>query len=174
LRRPACPHQWAARLSQAVDRVEAEPVKAQPLRSTPTEAEGEPQAVSASRHELFVIPRGWGDGFRASIRGHLLDLADPTSHGLAPNSDDLLVASIASDCAWFVRRFLRERALDDYVSVSAGWSASEDAPSLGDVDVTITVSKTAAPMRAILAAALETRLAARSRHAPLHFRVRAE
>jgi hypothetical protein len=36
-------------------------------------------AHSARGLPLFVIPCSRGGGFRASIRGHLLDLADPTT-----------------------------------------------------------------------------------------------
>ena len=59
------------------------------------------QAAPTSSDGLFVIPRGRGDGFQASIRGHILDLADPNSgHALAPTPDDLFIASIASGLAW--------------------------------------------------------------------------
>jgi hypothetical protein len=54
-------------------------------------------AAATSSNGLFVIPCGRGDGLQASIRGHILDLADPNSgHALAPTPDDLFVASIAS------------------------------------------------------------------------------
>lgn len=132
-------------------------------------------ASSGSRDALFVIPSGRGDGFRASIRGHLLELADPSSaHGIAPTPDDLLVASIASDCAWFARRFLRARGLPDYVSVSAEWRAREHPRSLASVAVTVTVHKAARPLSGALVTALEDRFAARSLRVPLPFRVRAE
>ena len=85
-----------------------------------------PQVRSAaSTHALFVIPRAHGDGFRASIRGHILELADPSSgHELAPTPDDLHVASIASELAWSAQRLLRAHGLPDHVSVSAEWQAS--------------------------------------------------
>ena len=107
-------------------------------------------AGSASPDALFVVPSGRGPGppgLRATIRGHLLELADPDSaHRLAPTPDDLLMASIASDFAWFTRRFLRARGIADYLSVSTTWRAHDDPPGLGDVDVTVAVSKAAAPM----------------------------
>jgi hypothetical protein len=135
-------------------------------------------AASASRDVLFVIPSGRGqglDGFRASIRGHLLELADPDSgHRLAPTPDDLLIASIASDFAWFTQRFLRARGIADYPTVSAGWLAHEDPRHLGDVEVTVALPKAAAPMTETLSAALESRFARSLRDALLNVRVRAE
>lgn len=134
-------------------------------------------AVSASRNALYVLASGRGrgfEGFRASIRGHLLELADPTSaHGLAPTPDDLLIASISSDFAWFARRFLRAQGIADYLSVSAAWRAYEDPPRLGDIDVTVTVSNADASMAEMLAAALERRFARRL-GLPLNVRVRPE
>lgn len=135
-------------------------------------------AVSATRDALFVIPSGRGrglEGFRASIRGHLFELAEPDSaHELAPTPDDLLIVSIASDFAWFTQRFLRARGIADYLSVSAKWPAHEDPPRLGDVDVTVAVSKAAAPMTEELVAALESRFARRLLGSLVNVRVRAE
>ena len=131
--------------------------------------------TSLSTH---VVPSGRGQGlkgFRASIRGHLLELADPDSaHGLAPTPEDLLIAPIASDFAWFARQFLRARGIADYLSVSATWRAHDDPPGLGDVEVTVAVSKAAAPMTETLAAALESRFARRLLSSLLTVRVRAE
>lgn len=131
--------------------------------------------TSLSTH---VVPSGRGqglEGFRASIRGHLLELADPDSaHGLAPTPEDLLIASIASDFAWFARQFLRARGVADYLSVSATWRAQDDPPGLGGVDVTVAVSKAAAPMTETLAAALESRVARGPLGSLLNVRVRAE
>ena len=125
------------------------------------------ETVSAWGYALFVIPSGRGDGFRASIHGHMLELADPDSgHGLAPTPDDLLTAAIASDVAWFARRFLRDHGLDDYVSVSARAPTSESLPGLGGIDVTVEVSTPAVAMGATLTAALERRFAAQSSGAP--------
>jgi len=81
---------------------------------------GDGQAAPTSSNGLFVIPRGRGDGFQASIRGHILDLADPNSgHALAPTPNDLFIASIASGLAWSARSFLRSHRLPDDVSVFA-------------------------------------------------------
>lgn len=126
--------------------------------------EGDDQETApASGHALFVIPTKRGDGFRASIRGHTLELADPDSgHGLAPTPKDLLIAALASDIAWFARRLLRDHGLDDYVSVSARAQSSESVSGLGGVAVTVEVSGHAAAMGATLAAALERRVAAQS------------
>jgi hypothetical protein len=61
----------------------------------------------AATHALFVVPNRRGDGFQASVRGHILDLIDPSSYALAPTADDLLVVSFASALAWSARSFLR-------------------------------------------------------------------
>jgi hypothetical protein len=120
------------------------------------------------KHELFVIPRGRGDGLRASIRGHILDLADPSSdHALAPTPDDLFVVSIASELARAARTFLRASGLPDDVSVAATWRTHEDLPSLADINLTVTVSRRAAAVSAALAAAFANRLAARSLPRPV-------
>jgi hypothetical protein len=120
------------------------------------------------KHELFVIPRGRGDGFRASIRGHILDLADPGSgHALAPTPDDLFVVSIASEIARSARRFLRASGLPDYVSVSATWRTNADLPSPADIDLTVTVSRRAEAVSAALAAAFADGFAARSLAEPV-------
>jgi len=69
-------------------------------------------AFAASNNALFVVPSGRGDGFRATKRGHVLELADPDSgHALAPTPDDLLIVSIAANFAWSAQRFLRARRL---------------------------------------------------------------
>ena len=80
----------------------------QPLRSLQNTDKGAFDAASTS-HALFIIPTRRGDGFNASIHGHMLELADPTDPRLAPSPDDLVVASFASDLAWSARRFLRAR-----------------------------------------------------------------
>jgi hypothetical protein len=116
-------------------------------------------AHSARGLPLFVIPCSRGGGFRASIRGHLLDLADPTTDDLAPTPDDLRTASIASDFAWFARRFVRDRLLDDYVSVRAWRRKGDDSPDVGGVDITLTVSTGSVPVRAMLTTALEREFA---------------
>jgi hypothetical protein len=119
-------------------------------------------------HTLFVIPRGREDGFQASIRGHILELADPSSgHALAPTPDDLLVASMASELAWSARRLLRACALPDAVSVSAEWCTPEDLPSPAGVNLTLTVSSGAEAVSAGVAAVFENSLAARSLAAPV-------
>lgn len=149
--------------SSAVTGPEALGFKDQPLRSVPKQSDGEPHSASASPQALFVIPTERGDGFRASIRGHMLELADPGSaHGLAPTPDDLFVASVASDCAWFVRRFLRACDLDDDVTVCAGWRTRNGASCLADIDLTVTVPGSEKAACATLATVLENRFAARS------------
>jgi uncharacterized OsmC-like protein len=126
------------------------------------------RADQRARSGLFVIPRGRGDGFQASIRGHILDLADPSSgHALAPTPDDLFIVSIASEFAWSARRLLRARGLTDDVSVSATWRTHADLPSLADINMTVTLSKRAEAVAAALTAALEKNIAARSPAQPV-------
>jgi uncharacterized OsmC-like protein len=126
-------------------------------------SDNDPHAAPTSSRGLFVIPRGRGDGFRASVRGDFLDLADSSSgHALAPTPDDLFVVSIASEFAWSARRFLRAYGLPNDVSVSAKWRTHEDLPSLADISLTVTVSRRAEAVSAALAAAFEDSLAARS------------
>lgn len=117
--------------------------------------------VAPTSQALFVIPTRRGDGFNASIHGHMLELADPTDHRLAPSPDDLLIASIASDLAWSARRFLRTYGLPDDVSVSATWRTHDDLPGLADINMTVTVSRRAQAVSRTLAAAFENSLAAR-------------
>jgi uncharacterized OsmC-like protein len=112
-------------------------------------------------HALFIVSARRGDGFNASIRGHMLELADPTDHRLAPSPDDLVVAAIASDLAWSARRFLRAYGLPDDVSVSASWRTDEDLVSLVDINMTVTVSSRAQAVSRALAAVFENSLAAR-------------
>jgi len=138
-----------------------EPIKDRPLRSVQTTDNHESDVARAS-HALFIIPTRWGDGVTASIHGHMLELADPTDHRLAPSPADLLIASIASDLAWSARRFLRAHALPDDVSVSARWQTTEGPPSLADITLTVTVSARATAVSGALAAAFANSLAARS------------
>jgi len=130
--------------------------------------DGDSDATPARDNGLFVIPRGRGDGFRATIRGHFLDLADPNAgHTLAPTPDDLLILSIASEYAWSARRFLRACGLPDDVSVSATWRTQEDPPRPADISLTITMSKRAEAMSAALVTAFETSLGGRTAGAPV-------
>jgi uncharacterized OsmC-like protein len=130
-------------------------------------------AAPASAYGLLVVPNGRRNGFHATIRGHELELADPDSgHALAPTPDDLLVGSIASDCAWSTQRFLRARRLPDEVSVCAKWRTREDSPVLADIDVRVTVSKSAESVSAALIAALKNSLRGRSLNAPLRVGIR--
>jgi putative redox protein len=130
-------------------------------------------AAPAMRQALFVLPSRWGDGFRVSIRGHLLELADPSpGHGLAPTPDDLLIASIASDLAWAARRFLRAHGVHEDVSVAAAWRTPESPSRLADIRVTVSVPDSAETESDALMAALEERVAARSLDEPLHFDLR--
>lgn len=119
-------------------------------------------STSVSSHELFVVPRGQGDGFQASVRGHVLDLIDPTSYALAPTAVDLFVVSIASPLAWAARSFLRARKLPDYVSVSAEWRTQGEPPSVTNVSLTVSVPGSSEATRAALGAVLENSLTIRS------------
>lgn len=130
-----------------------------------SQAVREPNRV-ASRDILFVIPTR-GGGLRASIRGHLLELAEPSPvHRLAPTPDDLFVASIASDLAWTARHFLSAHGLPADVSVSAEWWRREDPPSVTDVSMTVTVSENAEALGDALGDALAERIAARTVEPP--------
>jgi len=124
-------------------------------------------AAAQTSHALFVVPTGHGDSFKASIRGHILELADPEDHRLAPTPDDLLVASFASDLAWRARRVLRARGLSDDVSVSAKWRATEGMRGPADVDLKITVSRLTEAVGEALAGAFASSLAARSLAVPV-------
>jgi uncharacterized OsmC-like protein len=140
--------------------------KDQSLRSEQINASCESEARPTS-HALFIIPTRWGDGFNASIHGHMLELADPTDPRLAPSPDDLLIASIASDLAWSARTFLRARGLPDGVSVSARWQTTENEPRLADITLTVTMSTCAKPVSGALAATFANSLAARSLAEPV-------
>jgi uncharacterized OsmC-like protein len=130
-------------------------------------------AAPVVQNALFVVPGRRGDDFRASIRGHLLELADPNSgHGLAPTPDDLLILSIASDFAWAARRFLRAQGLLGDVTVSAAWRTLESPSRLADIRVTVSVPDSGETESDALMAVLEERVAARSLDEPLHFDLR--
>jgi uncharacterized OsmC-like protein len=143
-----------------------DPIKDRPLPAIETTENCEGDAAPTS-HALFIIPTRRGDGFQASIHGHMLELADPTDHRLAPSPDDLLIASIASDLAWSARRFLRARGLPDGVSVSARWQTTENEPRLADITLTVTMSTCAKPVSGALAATFANSLAARSLAEPV-------
>jgi uncharacterized OsmC-like protein len=121
----------------------------------------------ATSHALFIIPTRQAGGFRAGINGHMLELADPTDHRLAPSPDDLLIASIASGLAWSARRFLRAYGLPDCVSVSAKWQTHGDLPNLADINLTVAVPRAAETVRAQLATALDNSLEERSLARPV-------
>jgi uncharacterized OsmC-like protein len=127
--------------------------------------------ATTSSRALFVSPHERRDGFWASIRGHVLDLADPSSgHALAPTPDGLFIVSIASELAWTARTILRAHGLPDEESVSATWRTEEehgDRSILADINLTVTVSARAKAARAALAAALENILEARSLAEPI-------
>jgi hypothetical protein len=143
-----------------------EPIKDRPLRSIATTENREGDAAPSS-HALFIIPTRRGDGFQASIHGHMLELADPTDHRLAPSPDDLLIAAVAADLAWSARRFLRALGLPEDVSVSARWQTTDGLPSLADITMTVTVSTRAKAVSEALAASFENSLAARTLAEPV-------
>jgi uncharacterized OsmC-like protein len=149
-----------------VSALEAERVNDQPVGQSNGAAPG-------VREALFVVPNRQGDGFRASIRGHLLDLAEPSpGHGLAPTPDDLLIASIASDLAWSARYFLRAHGAPEDVSVSAAWRTLKTPSRLADIRITVSVPDSVETESDALMAALEERVAARSLDEPLRFDLR--
>jgi hypothetical protein len=122
---------------------------------------------SSSIQTLSVVPRREGGGFRANVRGHVLDLIDPGSYAHAPTTDDLFVVSLAAALAWSARSFLRARSLPDYVSVSAERQTHEDPSIPWDISLTVTVSERARADAEALAAMLEQSLAARLAAAPV-------
>ena len=124
-------------------------------------------SVGLESQTLFVVPHGEGNGFRASVRGHVLELIDPDSYALAPTTDDLFVVSIAAALAWSARSFLRAKGLPDYVSVSAERRMQEDPPDPWDISVTVTVSQDAEAEAESLATAFEQSLAARLKADPV-------
>jgi uncharacterized OsmC-like protein len=153
-------------LKPTADLVVSAGISPHPTRATPEPRPAAPEDVP------FVIPER-GGGLRASIRGHLLELAEPSPvHRLAPTPDDLFIASIASDLAWTARHFLRAHGLPDDVSVSAHSRRLEDPPSLADISMTVTVSETAEAMSDALEDALAERVAARSLDEPPQLRLR--
>jgi uncharacterized OsmC-like protein len=131
--------------------------------------EGERRAAAITSNGLFIVPHGRGDGFHASIRGHILELADPNSgHALAPTPDDLFMTSIASGLAWCARSFLRAHGMPDEVSVSATWRKRESLPRLADINLTVTAPKSAERLGAELSAAFADTLAARTSDKAIH------
>lgn len=133
-----------------------------------TDSDGVGVDSPGSSRALVIVPRGEGHGFQVRVRGHVLDLIDPSSYGLSPTTDDLFIVSMAGALAWSARSFLRAQELPDYVSVSAAWqSEDDDPPTLSDLTLTVTVSRDAAGVREALTAALEHRLASRSRVEPV-------
>ena len=130
---------------------------------------------AAAPHSFYILPSGRADGFRANIRGHLLDLADPmSSRFFAPTPDDLFVVAVAADFAWFARSYLRDCGVDDYVAVSAGWDTRDSPMPSESLSVTVTVALAAAELEETLTAELRARVASRPHRALLHFRVRAQ
>jgi hypothetical protein len=121
---------------------------------------------------LFVVPSP-GGGLRASIRGQLLELAEPDPvHRLAPTPDDLFIASIASDLAWSARRVLLAHGLPGDVSVSSEWRSAASPPGPADVSMTVTVPEVAEGVRDVLEDALAARVAARPSDDPTQVRLR--
>ena len=131
--------------------------------STPTTSDAGQEGGTESRAVLFVVPRWHRDGFEASIRGHILELVDPSAGDeLAPTPDDLFVASHAAELAWSARAFLRTHGLPDGVNVSASWHPPEGGRSSRELHLTVSVSGRAADRNAALGALLEKARAARS------------
>lgn len=125
-------------------------------------------------HSIFIVPTRRGDGLMANIRGRILDLEDPTDQ-CAPTPDDLVILAVASDLAWFARRFLRSHGLAaGDVNVTAAWRTVADSPTLADVSVTVTVPAIEQALDAALLAALEQRAARRSLSDSLRVRLLCE
>jgi hypothetical protein len=155
-----------------------EPAVAAKLRAAgPTLGDRPRTGATSKSHALFVVPAGPGDGFRASIRGHALELADPGSTPeLAPTPDDLLMTSVAASSAWAARGFLRTRDIPDDVFVQVEWQASEDYEGPNDVVVTIALSSIAGAQHNMrtLRSELEGFLRAQSFHVSGGVRIRVD
>jgi hypothetical protein len=125
-------------------------------------------AAPGPAQALFVLPGRHGNGFSATIRGQMLELADPRSgHALAPTPEDLLITSIAADLAWSTQCFLRTRGLPDSVSVSGAWRTKSSPPALADIEMTVVVSRGVDALRTQLLAVLENGLARRALRGPI-------
>jgi hypothetical protein len=120
---------------------------------------------------LFIVPTRRGDGFRANVRGRILELEDPSDHRFAPTPTDLVILSIASDLAWFARRFLHGHGEAADVSVAAAWQAVDDPPRLTDLEISVTLPSTTETTGDALQSALEERAAAHSFDGPPRVRV---
>jgi hypothetical protein len=103
----------------------------------PTQQYGNGNATLLS---LFVTPEVRTGSFHASIRGHLLDLADPSRPGLAPTPDDLLVASLAAHATWSTQEIIGANRRGAVVSVAASWRPH----NLARVVIRVTLSQVAA------------------------------
>lgn len=125
--------------------------------------DAQPTTEAATSHSVLVNPHERREGFWANIRGHVFDLADPSSgSALAPTPDDIFIVSIAAALAWRAQTALRSCELPDYVSVAATWRApDEDARALSDISLTVTVSQGAEGAKEPLAALLEESLTSR-------------
>jgi uncharacterized OsmC-like protein len=129
-------------------------------------------AETAAKQTLFVVRRGQGDSLQAVVRGHILELADPTSSAeLAPTPADMLVASFASALAWSARAFLRTYQLPDDVSVSANWRTDGDLPRLDEIELSVTVSRHADAVRPALAALLTETISRSATHPVVQIRL---
>ena len=134
-----------------------------PGKGTEVSGRHDRHPVSGSNHELFVIPRDRGNGFQASIRGHMLDLADPASgHVMAPTPNDLFVVAHASELAWCARRLLDVHGLSDGASVSAMWRTDGDLSAVAQFDLTLTLPSRAEELAGRVGLALNKSLAAGS------------
>ncbi len=82
-----------------------------------------------------------GDRFEIGIRDHVLHVDQPTEAGgsdTAPTPTELMVASLASCVAFYVRRFLARHCLPtDGLAVEARFSMAERPARVGRVDLAI-------------------------------------
>jgi hypothetical protein len=100
---------------------------------------GEPHRASRS---LFAIPRAPADGFPASIRGQVIDLADPqVDEQLGPTPNELFIVAGASDLAWSCRGLLRRHGLSERVWVCAAWDTADDRLEISTVHLTLTLPR---------------------------------
>lgn len=84
-----------------------------------------------------------GDLFEIAVRGHVLYVDQPLEDGgadFAPTPTELLVASLASCVAFYVRRFLARHDLPTGgLAVRATYAMADRPARVGDVGIAITL-----------------------------------
>jgi hypothetical protein len=122
--------------------------------------------------DLFVLPDVHRRGFHASIRGNILELADPNGGvPVAPTAEDLYVAALASFLAWTARDILRKWELPEDPNVLAQWQPSNSGAPIA-AEFTIAIALSARTAGSALLRALGDALSQRFDAGPPRFRLR--